>query len=310
MISWRHLGYIAVLALGFGEAPMAQDAPAAPSPACPPGSQPLFYAPRARAEWLLPSAFADSLWSQLAEPVRELGYCLASSRDSKAVIDTAGFGDNLYLQAAARDEGGGAISVSVAALRVRELARGKLPEAESRPLAYLRFFPAEAAGLASVLAKKVAENLRSQYVAVLLIRSTPSGAAVRSASGLEGATPVEWVVPLGSLPVVLSKPGFLEARRDLDLQAPGQHTYDLQLAKRRFYHSKFIYPTLAAGAVAAAAFALENHYYGVYQSLGATDSRDRPDAFGQNFRAAKNYERIGYTSLALAGLGLTLCFVF
>lgn len=282
--------------------------------ACTSPSQTLFYSPRARSESLLPPGFTDSLWAQLDGPVRELGYCLKSLPGSlsggKAVPDTSGNGDNLFLEASARDEGGGNLSVSIAALRLRDLARGKLSEAEARPLVYLRFSPFEAVGMYSVLAKKVAENLRSQYVAVLLIRSHPAGAVVHSASGLEGTTPVEWVVPLGDLPITVSLPGFLEARRSLDLGLPGQHTYDLQLAKRRFYNSRFIYPTLAAGAVSAGAFLLENHYYNVYQGLGPADSRDRPDAFGQNFRTAKNYERIGYTSLALAWLGLTLCFTF
>jgi PEGA domain len=200
--------------------------------------------------------------------------------------------------------------MSIAVLRIRDFAQGKLPEAEARPLVYLRFMPYEAAGLYSVLAKKVAENLRNQYVAVLLIRSTPPGAEVRSASGLVGATPVEWVVPLGNLDLTLSKGGYIDARRNLELVAPGQHTYDLQLAKRRFYHSKFIYPTVAAGLISAAAFVLENHYYGMYQSLGQADRESRPAVFAENFRNAKNYERIGYAALGAASLGLALCFTF
>ncbi len=310
-MDWRR-GRILLVALGLAcmSVPRAQRPPDAPLPACATPNKTLFYTPRARSEYLLPPGFSDSLWAQLDGPVRELGYCLKALPGGKASADTAGNGDNLFLEAWARDEGGGIISVSIAVLRLRELAEGKLPEAEARPLVYFRFSPFEAVGMYSVLAKKVAENLRSQYVAVLLIRSHPAGAVARSASGLEGSTPVEWVVPLGELPITVTLPGYLEARRTLDLGVPGQHTYDLQLAKRRFYNSKFIYPTLAAGAVSAAAFVLENHYYGIYQSLGPGDSRDQPDAFGQNFRTAKNYERIGYTSLALAWLGLTLCFTF
>jgi hypothetical protein len=258
----------------------------------------------------LPPGFADSLWKQLADPVRELGYCLVPAREARGPADTADCGDCLYMQASAEDEGAGSVSISVAALRMRDLAGGRLPQAEQRPLVYLRFYPAEAEGLASVLAKKVAENLRSQYVAVLLIRSSPPGASVLSASGLEGTTPVEWVLPLGTLPVTLAKPGFLVARRSLDLSAPGQQTYDLQLVKRRFYHSRFIYPTVAAGLISAAAFVMENRYYGIYQSLGPDESQNRPEAFGQNFRTAKNYERLGYAALGIASFGLVLCFAF
>jgi hypothetical protein len=287
----------------------AQETELAPS-VCGPANQEIFYTPRIRFEGLLPAGFADSLWRYLADPVRELGYCLVPDRDMRIVADSTAHGDNLFLQATAGTETDGAISMSIAALRVRELARGKLPEAEARPLVYLRFLPSEAAGLYSVLAKKVAENLRYQYVTVLLIRSIPAGAEVRSASGLNGATPVEWVVPLGRLEVSLAKPGYLHIRRNLDLEAPGQHTYDLQLVKRRFYHSKFIYPTLAAGLISAAAFVLENHYYGVYQSLGAEDRANRPNAFAENFRNAKSYQQIGYAALGAASLGLVLCFAF
>jgi hypothetical protein len=308
MIS-RSWVFLAALGLYGMAMPWAQAAAPTP-PQCGPANQEIFYAPRIRSEGLLPPGFADSLWRYLADPVRELGYCLTPAQGTRMVADSTAHGDNLFLQATAGSENGGAVSMSIAALRVRELARGMLPEAEARPLVYLRFLPAEAAGLYSVLAKKVAENLRNQYVAVLLIRSIPPGAAVRSASGLEGATPVEWVVPLGSLDISLAKPGYLNVRRNLDLEAPGQHTYDLQLVKRRFYHSKFIYPTLAAGLISAAAFVLENHYYGVYQSLGAEDRANRPQAFAENFRNAKNYERIGYAALGAASLSLVLCFAF
>jgi hypothetical protein len=80
--------------------------------------------------------------------------------------------------------------------------------------------------------------------------------------------------------------------------------------KRRFYHSNFVYPTVAAGLISAAAFLLENHYYRVYQGLGAEDRKNRPGAFAENFRNAKNYERIGYAALGAASLGLALCFAF
>jgi hypothetical protein len=308
MIS-RSWVFLAAFGLVCAFAPWAYGADPAPN-GCGSANQEIFYAPRIRSEGLLPPGFADSLWMQLADPVRELGYCLIPAQDTRMGADSATHGENLFMQATAGNETGGAISISIAALRVRELARGKLPEAEARPLVYLRFQPGEAVGLYSVLAKKVAENLRNQYVAVLLIRSNPAGAAVRSASGLEGSTPVEWVVPLGNLDISLAKPGYLRARRDLDLESPGQHTYDLQLVKRRFYHSKLIYPTVAAGLISAAAFILENHYYGVYQSLGAEDRANRPGAFAENFRNAKNYERIGYAALGAASLGLVLCFAF
>ncbi len=199
--------FLAVLCLIGMSAPLTYGASPGPS-GCGHANQEIFFAPRIRSEGLLPTGFADSLWTYLADPVRELGYCLSPAPSSRPESDSAAHGDNLYLQAIAGNEAGGAISMSIAALRIRELARGKLPEAEARPLVYLRFTPAEAVGLYSILAKKIAENLRNQYVAVLLIRSIPAGAQVRSESGLEGSTPVEWVVPLGSLDISLAKQAF------------------------------------------------------------------------------------------------------
>lgn len=310
MTSKRWFGCLAGFGLCLAASAAAATDPHGPwrEPGCRPGSRTLFYAEHPQSAARLPAGFADSLWTQLRDPAQELGYCLEEARDPARLRDTARYGEDLYLEAFAREDGGPA--AAVAALRVRDLARGKLPEAEARPLVSLRYSPAEAAGLSSVVAKKVAENLRSQYVADLLIRSHPEGAVVRAASGTEGSTPVEWVMPLGNLQVTLSKPGYLDARRELDLSTPGQHTYELQLAKRRFYHSKFIYPTLAAAAVAGTAFALESHYYGVYQGLGADDSKTRPESFAENFRTAKTYERLGYTAMGLAWAGLALCFTF
>jgi hypothetical protein len=277
---------------------------------CKTGNQTLFYSPHPLLDTRTAPGFADSVRRQLAEPLRDLGYCLEEIKDYRAILDTSRFGDNLVLQAQSEDAGGGSGTVLVALLRVRELARGGLSEAVSRPLVSLRFGPGEIGSLPNILSKKVSENLRRQFVADLLLRSHPPGAAVRTPSGLEGRTPVEWVMPLGIVPVTLEKTGYLPLRRDIDLAAPGRHAYDLQMVRKRFYHSRFIYPALAAGAATVIAFAFEDHYYAKYQALGPQDQKDRPEAFGETFRTAKTFERLAYTSLGLAWLNLALCFTF
>lgn len=306
MLFLRRLRSSVLAALLAGAASATQPA----APPCGPVGRVLYFSPHPMLDARMPPGFADSLQSQLREPARELGYCLEPAPDPRVLLDTARLGDNLWLQPSVRDEAGGGAILAVALLSVRDLARGKLAEAAGRPLASLRFAPAEAAGLSNVAARKVAENLRSQYVADLLVRSHPPGADVRAGTGLEGKTPVEWVLPVGTLQVTLSRPGYLDLRREIDLSAPGQHTYDLQMTKRRFWHSGFFYPTLAAGALAAAAFALEDHYYSRYQGLGAADAKDDPAAFGETFRVAKTYERLGYSALGMAWAGFTLCLVF
>jgi PEGA domain-containing protein len=313
----RLLAFLACLGCGLGrihadEAPYAAKAASSPRP-CKAGNQELFYSPHPLLDAGTAAGFSDSLARQLREPLGELGYCLQEAGDYRAISDpsdTARHGDNLVLQIQAEAAAAGSGTVLVALLRARELARGKLAEAFSHPLVSFRYGPGEASSLSSILAKKISENLRSQYVADLLVRSHPAGASVRSSAGLQGTTPVEWVLPLGIVQVTLEKKGYMPLAREIDLSAPGRHAYDLQLSKRRFYHSPFIYPTLAAGAVSLIAFGLESHYYDEYRSLGPQDLKNRPGAFGNTFKTAKTYEAIAYTAMGLAWLNLTLCFTF
>ncbi|MEO7958745.1 MAG: PEGA domain-containing protein [Fibrobacteria bacterium] len=280
---------------------------------CKTGSRILFFSPDPLLDVRTTAGFADSLMRQLQAPLAELGYCLEEAGHYRAILDTARFAENLILQTQVNEdtadtEGSGTLLVAM--LRVRELARGNLAEAVSHPLVSLHFEPGEMSSLPNILGKKISENLRSQYVADLLIRSHPTGAMVRTASGLDGATPVEWVMPLGVLQVSLEKKGWLPLKREIDLSAPGLHAYELQLSKRRFYNSKFIYPTLAAGVISVIAFGLENHYYSTYQALGAQDRTLRPETFGNTYQTAKTYEGVAYTALGLAWLNLALCFTF
>jgi PEGA domain len=277
---------------------------------CKAGNQTLFYSPHPMLDSRTAPGFADSLRLQLATPLNDLGYCVVEVKDYRTILDTARYGENLLLQTLAGDPAEGSGSILVALLRVKDLAQGKLSEAVSRPLVSIRYGSDEISSLPNILAKKVSENMRSQFVADVLIQSHPPGALARTPTGLEGRTPVEWVMPLGSVPVTLEKSGYLTLHRDIDLSAAGVHSYDLQLIKKRFYHSRFMYPALGAAAVALAAFGLENHYYAAYQALGGADQQNRPQAFADNFRTAKTYERIGYTALGIAWLNLALCFTF
>ena len=226
---------------GTGTPHRAAPPAARPSPAtdCKAGNQSLFFSPHPLLDARTAPGFADSVRHQLAAPLNDLGYCLVEVKDYRGILDTARYGDNLVLQTLVEDAAGGGASGSilVALLRVRDLAQGKLSEAISRPLVSIRYGADEITSLPNILSKKISENMRSQYVADVLIRSHPPGALVRTPTGLEGKTPVEWVMPLGSVPVTLEKPGYLSLTRDIDLSAAGVHSYDLQMIKKRFYHS-------------------------------------------------------------------------
>lgn len=300
--------WITSLALGA----LAAAAWAGPIPECRPGTQTLFYSPQTALDSKTFPGFSDSLFRSLEAPLGELGYCLQTPRDSRILLDTARFGDNLLLHPLVL-EGPmpmGPAQFVVALMQGRDWAADQVSEAISRPLVSLPLYQGDPAGLLEVLVRKVAENLRLQYVAHVLIQSRPGEASTRAGNGMQGKTPVEWILPLGSLDVLLEKPGYIPLRQKLDLTAPGLHSYDFHLAKRRFYHSGFIYPAIALGVVAMGAYVLEEHYYGQYQRLGADDALNRPESFEETFKVAKSYERIAYASLALAGGCLTLSFWF
>lgn len=281
----------------------------ASEPPCPPSHKFLFYSPHPLIDQRTTPGFSDSLRRQLAAPLVELGYCLQAVPDFRALLDTARLGDHLVLHALVTEgpQVTGSAGLVVTLLSVRDWAAGKLDEGVSRPLVSLPVNREDPAGLLDVLVKKVAENLRRQYVAHVLIQSRPGEAAVKSDNGLRGKTPVEWILPLGSLAVALEKPGYLPLERKLDLTAPGQHSFDLQLAKRRFYHSSFMWPALVFGAASLGAYALQEHYYARYQSY---DGRTPPQEFGKTFKTAKTWERISAGSVSLAGACMALSFRF
>ncbi len=271
----------------------------------------LFYSAHPLLDTRLGVGFSDSLSQELSQTVVENGYCLVEVKEYRTLLDTIRFGGNLVLHAIAEDGPSPGSGTFVAtALKVRELAHGRLAEALARPLVSLRYSPGDAMGLPSLLAKKISENLRSQFVADLLIKSHPDGAAIRMESGMDGITPVEWVLPLGHFHVILEKPGYLPLRRDIDLSAPGMHAYDLQLAPKRFYHSKFIYPALILAAASFGSYALEQDHYSTYRALGPSDQKLRPQAFSEEFHTAQFYEKAAYTTLAFALVNLGLCFAF
>lgn len=256
--------------------------------------------------------FSDSLRRELSPPLGGLGYCLQAVPDFRVLLDTARFGDHLVLHALVTEgpQVAGSAGLVVTLLSVRDWAAGMLDEGVSRPLVSLPVDREDPAGLLDVLVKKVAENLRRQYVAHVLIQSRPGEAAVRSENGLQGRTPVEWILPLGSLAVALEKPGYLPLERKLELSAPGQHNFDLQLSKRRFYHSSFMWPALVFGAASLGAYAVQEHYYAQYQAYGPGDGRNRPEVFGETFGLAKKWERTSAASLGLAAACLALSFRF
>jgi hypothetical protein len=302
-----------LIMLGGGTQAMASE----PDSACIAGRKRIFFSTHPLLDSRTNTGFSDSLRSQLRAPLLEIGYCVESIESYRGRLDTALYGDNLVLHTLISEGpvpqypmGNGTSTLLVAVLSVRDWHGNKLPEAVSHPLISLRFQKTEISSLPNIVVKKISENLRNQFVAQLLIQSRPAGAVIYSDVGLDGKTPVEWVVPLGVLKVSLTQPGYLTVTRDLDLNSPGAHSFEIPLIKRRFYHSKFIYPAMSFGVLALVATAFENHYYSQYRDLGIQDQREHPEKFGDTFQLAKSFERLSYSSMLLAATSLVVSFKF
>lgn len=276
-----------------------------PDRSCPSQTRPLFYHPEKRVQADLGPNFADSLYSRLREPLNALGYCLTTEIPGNLDPQSKELG--LWVMA---ETDASPMRLIATVLPESQRSPQRLAQAWQRPLAELDILPGEALSAASIFSQKVVENLRTQYVAQVAIITVPDSAQIRTDRGLEGISPLEWVLPLGYLNVTVSHPGYQTREISLDLNKPGEHTANLVLNKRRFYHSRFFPYTLGLAASAFGAYLVQNYYYTEYHRLGLEDQRERPERFGELFRTAKTWETVSAYCLAAAGLGLVLSFSF
>ena len=302
---------------------------------CGAGKRPLYYYYDSTFTRILPRGFNKRLYVQLLQPLEDIGYCLTRYRSTVA-RDTGAQEElamclsvpySITARTVPRDDGDvtgqgdDSLSVEVAdtsarmvvtLVTVRALRSGLGRGRWNRysPLLSLEYHSSEFSTFESVLIRKIIENLRDQYICHLRIQSTPDGATIQSKGGLEGVTPLEWIIPVGKITITGSLDGFEPIRRTIDLSAPGTHNYMLDLRKRRFYHSRFFIPTLVLGGSSVACFAVERYFYSRYEQLGRPDRYRDPDPFERNFNTAKGFERAAVVTGVLAGTSLVLCFFF
>ena len=306
---------------------------------CGTGRRPLFVYADSSVIRAAPAGFISRLIRQLQQPLDEIGYCML--KFSSAFLSDTTLQDEQvmvismqYSMAERRGEpsppaadgaekeprdalGTAQARMVVALLQITDWSPRQVKRALESPLLTLDYRPEELSTFESVLIRKIVENLRTQYICHLRIQSVPEGATIRSRSGLEGITPLEWITPVGKLSITGELEGFEPLRRRIDLTSPGNHTYVLELGKRRFYHSGFFIPTILLGIASGGCFAAERITYDRYEHLAKEDrlsaeerAENKPDPFAQTFTIAKNLERAAAVTAGLAGVSFVCCFFF
>jgi hypothetical protein len=271
-----------------------------------------------------PAGFAGRLMRQLQNPLDQIGYCLlrfrsgtasdTTVRDEQVMVVSMQFevhqvtdtskndGTVLFDTTAAR--------MVIALLQIADWSKKQVARALETPLLTLEYRPEDLSTFESVLIRKIVENLRTQYICNLQIQSIPEGVTIRSRSGLEGITPLEWITPVGKLAISGELDGYEPIRRRIDLTTPGNHTYVLEMSRRRFYHSGFFVPTILLGGASAGCFAAERFFYDKYRHLGKSDRGQTPDRFEQTFTIAKSFETAAAVTAGLTGVSFVCCFFF
>ena len=285
---------------------------------CAAGTQALWYCPHEKLDVKTYGGFSKELFSDLAAQLAGIGYCLRyySPGDSLALSPKGR--DNLCIQIHVNDSlagrpfdnGNGEKNLIVDLCKMSEMTKAKNGPLPGRQLLSLLYDSDDPASLRSVFVKKIVENLRTQYICNVSITSEPSGVRVKTPGSLSDITPLEWVVPVGSLHVRCSKNEYLNLDKDLVLSKPGAYSFFFQMKKKQFYNSGYFYPALALLATSALCYYCDNYYYNRYNQLGEFELRNSPDSFGQTFQKAKNFEIASIASFAsgFCLFGLTFWF--
>lgn len=255
----------------------------------------------------------SGLVASLRGPLEDIDYCIRPLESGALPLPDSQQTQSFLMTISARPAGGDCDSglcteVVVALVRAREASVEAIQAARQRPLAVVPWLAHDPQTSRDVFSRKVVENLRASYLCHLSIESEPAAAEVSASSGLEGTTPVEWIVPVGPLTLEAAAEGYRGFSKELDLSRPGRHNVYLQLERRRFYHSRLMIPTVAFGVAAGVFYGLDRYYYERYRSLGEDDYWNRPGAFGTTFERAKLMERLAGVCAGLAGVSLVLSF--
>jgi len=316
MKHFSHASAMIYLVLWFGPAAFCMDTTQSQ---CGGNKQALWYYPHEKLDAKTYPGFSRELFNDLALQLTGIGYCLRYYSAGDSLLSSPKSKDNLCIQIHSNDSsatygpdnGNGEKNLIVDIYKIDELTKAKTGPPQNRQLLSLLYSSDDSTAMRSVFVKKIVENLRTQYICNVTITSDPLGARVMAAhGGLADITPLEWVVPVGSLHVQCSMKKYVALDRDLSFPKPGVYTYFLQMKKRQFYNSKYFYPAMAMLVSSAAFYYFDGYYYNRYNQLGELDLHNDPGNFGSTFQKAQNCERISIASLVLCGLFAGLTFWF
>jgi hypothetical protein len=280
----------------------------------PSGKQSLWFFTQEKLDAKTYAGFAKDLFTDVRAGLSDIGYDVRNFSASDSLMRISGSQDNLCMYIHATDafngrEPGAALLV-VDLCKMSELTAAKYGLAAFRPLLSLAYAPDDPASFRSIFTKKIVENLRTQYICNVSIASEPSGAIVKTSRGLTDITPLEWIVPVGSLKIRCSMNKYNSLDKELALFKPGSYSYLFQMRKKQFFNSKFFYPAMAFFVSSAVCYYFDSYYYSRYGRLQKVDYYNSPSSFSQQFQNAKNFENASIATLTSGCCLLGLSFWF
>jgi hypothetical protein len=279
---------------------------------CRPGSHTLYWKISPDLDSNTHQGFQQNLMQGLGTQLSEIGYCLDTLSAWEELQQSEEAPESRVLQITAglpeKDRPG--VLLKAAVIRARGATPERMKEGFTRPLMTLAYSAEEPQSIERVVVQKIIENLKDKFICHLLIKSKPEWINFHIDKGLNGVTPVEWVIPVGRLSISADEKGFLPFHATIELETPGEHEYLIKLKKKRFYHSKMMIPFIAGALASGVSYYMQSYYYDQYSGLGKWDLDNKPESFSEKFGKAKTWERITAGSLIATGFFFSLSFWF
>lgn len=258
---------------------------------------------------LFPPSFPQELSEQLREPLLDIGYRLSELHAALSPEDENR--NHLILLFSLKPQTTAAdtqctIETDLVKINVSEGRQ----RSQSSSFISLSFGSSELSTVKTVLSRKIIENLRTHYICHLRVQSSPQGVRIKSGSGLEGVTPLEWIVPMGIFTIEGKLKGYEPINHTIEISEPGVHTCYLQLRKRPFYQSRMMIPGAALILTSAVCFFSERYYFNNYHDLQKNELEKNSSLLEESYRRAKNFGYMGIASLVLSAVSFSLSFRF